>query len=91
TAKEEGATMDTGYKIFSALLGIVMIIGGIYCLMMPEMPFLKEKLNTRTTSGPLPSYLEKVAGPSSGLALYMSFSVNFYMSGTSRKRLVEVL
>ena len=32
--------MDTGYKIFSALLGIVMIIGGIYCIMMPEMPFL---------------------------------------------------
>ena len=32
--------------------------------MSSGIPFLKDKLKTRTTNGPLPSYLEKVAGPS---------------------------
>ena len=33
------------------------------------IPLVNEKLNTRTTSGPCASYLEKVAGPSCGWVL----------------------
>lgn len=35
-----GIIMKTGYKVLSIILGILMIICGIYCLTVPELTFL---------------------------------------------------